>query len=99
MRLRIEIDAERANSALRDPGEQVQRGGGLADATLLVEYRDDRHRTSLQEQFAHPRDGDFGQDDDREDREQDERDTIPLKQVERRIERHADAAGADETPP
>ncbi len=41
--LRIEVDAERPLPALRDRGEQVERGRGLADAALLVEHRDDRH--------------------------------------------------------
>src|SRR5690348_16736149 len=43
MRLRIEIDAEGALPALRDAGEKVERGRRLADAALLVEYRDDGH--------------------------------------------------------
>ena len=39
------------------------------------------------------RDDDLGEHDDREDRDQDHRDAVPLEQVHRRVERHADAAG------
>ena len=48
VRLRVEIDAERPLPALRDPGEKVETGRGLADAAFLVEDRDDRHEPSLQ---------------------------------------------------
>ena len=50
----------------------------------------------LQQPLAHLRNADFGGDHDDEHRNQDQRDAIPLKQVERGIERHADAACADE---
>src|SRR3954454_6524832 len=38
----------------------------------------------------------FSHDDDRRDRNENECDPIPLEEVQRRIEHHADAAGADE---
>src|SRR5439155_2693859 len=50
----------------------------------------------LQHLPTHEGDRDLGEDHDREDREQDERDTIPLEQVERSVERHAYTAGTDE---
>ena len=47
MRLRVEVDTKRPLAPLRDAGEQVQGRRCLADATLLVEYRDDRHDDPL----------------------------------------------------
>jgi hypothetical protein len=43
VRLRVEVDAERSLAALGDSGQQIESRGGLADAALLIEDRDDRH--------------------------------------------------------
>ena len=59
VRLRVEVDAERALLALRDAGKQVQCRRRLADAAFLIEYRDDRHRRILQDALAHDGDDDF----------------------------------------
>src|SRR5208283_3096449 len=47
MRLRVEINTKRPLSALCDASEQIQGGRCLADAALLVEYRNDRHNRPL----------------------------------------------------
>src|SRR5665213_2353831 len=46
VRLRVEVDAQWPCAAQRDGRQQVERSGRLADATFLVEYRDDRHGTN-----------------------------------------------------
>src|SRR2546427_2793915 len=53
-------------------------------------------RESLQDPLANDGDDDLGQDHDYENCEQDDRNALPLEEVERGIERHADAAGADQ---
>ena len=45
--LRIEIDAGGPIAALRDCREQIKGRGGFADAALLIENRDDRHRRAF----------------------------------------------------
>ena len=41
--LRIEVDTEWPLLAQGDPGKEIERRGRLANAALLIEYRDDRH--------------------------------------------------------
>src|SRR5207248_11442588 len=41
--LRVEIDQQHTFAGLLEGGSEVQRGGGLADSTFLIGYRDDRH--------------------------------------------------------
>ena len=83
MRLRIEVDAERPLFALRNAGKQVQRGRRLADAALLVEYRNDGHRRSLQDALTHDGDDDLRENYDCEDREQDRCGAVPWEIVQR----------------
>ena len=44
MALRIEIDARRPIAALCDCRQQIEGRGGFADAALLIENCNDRHR-------------------------------------------------------
>ena len=53
VRLRIEIDAQRAHPALRDAGKEVERGRRLAYAALLIENRDHRHQSASLQQALH----------------------------------------------
>src|SRR2546429_8542441 len=53
-------------------------------------------RESLQDPLANDGDDDLGQDHDYENCEQDDRNALPLEEVERRIERHAYAAGTNQ---
>jgi hypothetical protein len=47
VRLRIEVDRQRLEPLPRERRGKVERGGGLADPTLLVENRDACHPASL----------------------------------------------------
>jgi hypothetical protein len=46
VRLRIEVDRQRIEAAARQRRRDVERGRGLADPALLVEYGDFRHATA-----------------------------------------------------
>src|SRR3712207_8931749 len=50
--LRVEVDEEHPASELRERRTQVDRGGRLADAALLVAHREDRKSTRLNSSHA-----------------------------------------------